>query len=481
MLTPDILDIRLPYQWVPRPYQEPLWQYLASGGTRAVACWHRRSGKDEVGLHHVACAAHRRVGNYWYMLPQYGQARKSMWDAVNPHSGKRRIEEAFPAEIIRHPREQEMLIPFKNGSTFQLVGSDNFNSLVGSPPVGLVFSEYALSDPSAWGYLRPILLENHGWAMFNSTPRGRNHFHDLLAYAETAPGWFAERLTAEQTGCFTPAELAEELQEIQAEHGADYGRALWLQEYFCSFDAAIPGSIWGDCVRQAEESGRICEFPLDPSLPLYTAWDLGRTDDTAIWWYQITPTRIDIVDHHSSSMKDMPYYMDLLEEKRQAHGVPYARHYLPHDALPRTLAAGGKSILQQCTDAGKRHPALGSFVIGRRLDVQEGIQAARATFPHCRFHATRTHAGLDCLRQYHRAWDAEAKVFTDHPEHDWSSHSADAFRYLSLSWKRTDVRQPDSPLIDRLLASNPDRMAFGSLKAQHLARKRREREARSYG
>jgi hypothetical protein len=400
-----------------------------------------------------------------------------MWDAVNPHTGRRRIDEAFPQEIRRTTREQEMLIVFKNGSTFQLVGSDNFNSLVGSPPVGLVFSEYALSDPSAWGYLRPILLENHGWAIFNSTPRGRNHFHSLLEFAEHEPDWFAERLTATQTGCFSDDQLQSELREIQAEHGDDYGRALWLQEYFASFDAAIPGSIWGDCVRQMEESGRIVDLAVDPLQPLYTAWDLGRTDDTAIWWYQITPTRIDIVDHHSSSMKDIPFYMALLEEKRTQHGVPYGTHYLPHDARPRTLAAGGKSILQQCHDAAKATPTLGRFVIGKRLDVQEGIQAARKTFPYCRFHATRCAKGLNSLRQYHREWDAETKVFQDSPAHDWASHDADAFRYLSLSWKRTDAAKPESPLIDRLLARSPNRLAFKVLREQHFKSRKQTREA----
>lgn len=85
-----------------------------------------------------------------------------MWDAINPHTGKKRIDEAFPLEIRKSTKEQEMMIQFHGGSSFQLVGSDNFNSLVGSPPVGLVFSEYALSNPSAWSYLRPILLENGG-------------------------------------------------------------------------------------------------------------------------------------------------------------------------------------------------------------------------------------------------------------------------------------------------------------------------------
>jgi len=230
-------------------------------------------------------------------------------------------------------------------------------------------------------------------------------------------------------------------------------------------------------VRKAELDGRVLDFAIDPTVPVQTAWDLGRTDDTAIWWYQITPTRIDIVDHHSSSMKDMPFYMDLLEEKRRQHGITYGTHYLPHDARPRTLAAGGKSILQQCHDSARSNEKLGRFVIGKRLDVQEGIQAARKTFPYCRFHKTRTEQGVNCLRQYHREWDTETKVFKDSPEHDWSSHSADAFRYLSLSWKRPDVKQPDAPLMDRMLAQNPSAHSFGQLKEALFRRKRVEREA----
>jgi hypothetical protein len=168
--------IRLPHNnWRPRPYQQDLWKYLEKNGKRAVAIWHRRAGKDEVCLHWSAVAAHTRVGVYWHMLPEANQARKAVWDAVNPHSGLRRINEAFPRELRESTRETDMAIRFKSGSLWQLVGSDNYNSLVGSPPVGVVFSEFALADPSAWGYLRPILAENNGWALFITTPRGRNH------------------------------------------------------------------------------------------------------------------------------------------------------------------------------------------------------------------------------------------------------------------------------------------------------------------
>lgn len=469
--------IVLPYKWKPRWYQDNLWEYLRNGGRHAVECAHRRWGKDEVCLHHTACAMHERVGNYGHMLPEYAQGRKAIWDAVNPHTGKKRIDEAFPLEIRRRTNEQEMKIETLNHSTWQVLGSDNYNALMGTAYAGLVKSEEALSNPGAIGYLSPIVRENKGWMLHISTPRGRNHFHALLTTAMKTPGWFGEISTAEYTKVFTEHDLQEELQILQDLHGVDYGLAVYLQEYFCSFDAAIPGSIWGDCVRLAEQQGRVCTFAMDPAQPVYTAWDLGRTDDTAIWFYQITPHRIDVFDHHSSSLKDMDFYMNLLEEKRSQYGATYGTHYLPHDARPRTLAAGGKSILQQCHDAAKVNPALGRFVIGKRLDVQEGIQAARKTFPFCRFHDTRCEKGLNSLRQYHREWDPDTKVFRDSPEHDWSSHDADAFRYLSLSWKRTDSKQPDSPLIDKLLAQNPSAQSFGQLKQRHFRKLRAQRQA----
>ena len=159
------MAIQLPHNWAPRSYQQALWNYLWSGGRRASAVWHRRAGKDEVCLHWAAVSAHARKGNYWHMLPQAKQARKALWDSINPHTGLRRIDEAFPISLRAATREQEMQIVFKNGSTWQVLGSDNYNALVGSPPVGLVFSEWALADPSAWALLRPILLENQGWAL----------------------------------------------------------------------------------------------------------------------------------------------------------------------------------------------------------------------------------------------------------------------------------------------------------------------------
>lgn len=463
--------IRLPHLWTPREYQRPLWTYLSKGGKRAVAKWHRRAGKDDVFLHHTAVAAHERVGNYWYLLPEYSQARKSMWDSVNPHSGKRRIDEAFPKEIRKRYSEQEMMVGFHNGSTFQLVGSDNFNSLVGSPPIGLVFSEYALSNPAAWAYLMPILEENGGWAGFNGTPRGNNHYKALCRLAQTENGWFYDERNADQTSVFTEEQLASILRQLQATHGDDYGKALFLQEYYGSFDAAIPGSVWGDCLDKAQVAGRIGRVKVDPAVLVHTAWDLGRTDATAIWFYQHVGAEIHVVGYHESALKDIPYYANFLREKKKEWGIQYGTHWLPHDARARTLAAGGKSIQQQMIDED-----VGRIVIAKRLDHVDGIQGARATFPYCWFDADACEYGIEVLRNYHYEWDEEKRVFTSMPAHDWASHGASAFRTLSLSWKRPKQASPGAPIQDRATNSYAGDITFGALKTRHLDKMRRARD-----
>ncbi len=203
--------IRLPNNWDPRAYQRPLWDYLEAGGRHAVAVWHRRSGKDDVALHRTCIAAHERVGNYWHMLPEYSHARKAIWDAINPNSGLRRVDEAFPLAIRRSTNNQEMKIELKSGSIWQLVGSDNFNALIGSPPIGIVYSEWAVANPKSHGYLRPILAENNGWSLFIYTSRGYNHGFTTYEAARKDHKSFAQRLTVDDTSVFNRETLESEL------------------------------------------------------------------------------------------------------------------------------------------------------------------------------------------------------------------------------------------------------------------------------
>lgn len=221
-------EVEIPNEWNPRKYQRDLWKYLCNGGKRAVAIWHRRAGKDSLSLNWTAKAMLNRVGVYWHMLPLNTQARKVVWDAIDK-KGRRVIDQVFPVPLRKSVNSQEMKIEFWNGSIWQCVGSDNYNALVGSNPVGVVFSEYSLADPAAWDFIRPILAENGGWALFIYTPRGQNHGYTLYNNA-IAAGWFAQVLTVEDT-------QAIDLSVVDEERRAGMPEAMIQQEFYCSFDA----------------------------------------------------------------------------------------------------------------------------------------------------------------------------------------------------------------------------------------------------
>ena len=209
---------QIPNHWGPRPYQSELWNYLAAGGVRADVAAHRRWGKDEVALHWTAFCAVQKAGLYWHMLPEAGQARRAIWTAVNPHTGRKRIDEAFPKAVRARTLDSEMRIELKNGSVWQVLGSDNYDSLVGAPPMGVVLSEWALAKPEAWTYLRPILAENGGWALFIWTPRGRNHATRAFdARSLDADTWFTQKSPATETNVFSPDQLEREKAELISE------------------------------------------------------------------------------------------------------------------------------------------------------------------------------------------------------------------------------------------------------------------------
>jgi len=414
--------VRLPNSWRPRPYQLKLWNYLESGGKRAAAVWHRRAGKDDVALHWAAVAAHQRIGTYWHMLPEAKQARKVIWEAVNPHTGRRRIDDAFPHAIRAGSREDEMIIRFKSGSTWQVVGSDNYNSLVGAPPVGIVMSEYALAKPQAWDFLRPILAENGGWALFIYTARGENHGKDLYDMAKGNEAWFAERLTVEDTKAIALAIIEEERRSGMSE-------AMIQQEYYCSFSAPVAGSYYGELINKAEAEKRIGIVPYDTGALVTTAWDLGYGDDTAIWFAQIVGREERIIDYYENRGVGLDHYAKVLKEKPYV----YHKHLLPHDGAKGELIAGTTIVKQAQALLGEKN-----IEVQPRLSVEEGINAGRALLAKCRIDDGRCAQGLKALKLYRRDWNEDRKVFSDRPRHDWTSHAADAWRGLALGLKAPD-------------------------------------------
>ncbi len=432
--------IDLPNNWAPRDYQLPLWSYLENGGKRAVCAWHRRAGKDEVFLHWGAvCANTQSPGNYWHMLPEAAQAKKAIWEAVNPHTGRRRIDEAFPIELRENTRENDMFIRFKNGSTWQVVGSDNFMSLIGSPPKGVSFSEYKLADPNAWAYLQPILEENGGWAAFISTTQGRNHFHALYEFArqemEAGRDWFAQTLTVDDTKAIPLERVESHRRQLVFERGPVEADALIRQEYYCSWDAAVLGSLYGSTLEILESMvpPRITKVPYDPGFPVEVWWDLGIGDDCALWFTQKVGRETRVIDCYSSFGSGVDHYVRVLNgqlaggEHRRQYTYAQTACVLPHDAGHGQFSQrGGRSlgkVLAQ--DYGFRNR-----IVPRTRSLMWSINQVRTFLLTCVFDADKCRSGLEALRMYRKKQhhDGTRTFYSDEPQHDWTSHFADAFR-----------------------------------------------------
>lgn len=428
------MRVRLPNNWTPREYQRAVWLHLESGGLRADVAAHRRWGKDDVALNWAAVAAHKRVGTYWHLLPEASQARKAIWDAINPHTGRRRIDEAFPPAIRAATREVDMLIRFRNGSTWQVVGSDNYNSLVGSPPVGVVFSEWSLARPEAWTYMRPILAENGGWAIFIWTPRGRNHATMAFDARRVDPNWFTLRSQATATTVFTPEQLDREKAELVAETGSqEEGEAKFNQEYLVDFDAATPGSYYGSLINAAENEQRITRVPYDPGLKVDTAWDLGIDDYTAIWFFQQVGREVRAIDYFETSGVGL---QSIVQQAIASKPYIFGSHHLPHDVMVRELGAAGKTRFETLTGLG-----VTPIGVGVAQDPEERVNASRLMIPVTWFDAEKCALGLNRLRAYRKRWNRSTSSFTG-PLHDDASHGADAFGEYAINRRGIAAPKP---------------------------------------
>ena len=465
--------IRLPNSWQPRPYQIQAWEYLERGGRHAELIWHRRSGKDEISLHHTACKAFERVAGYWHMLPEYSQARKAIWDAVNPHTGKRRIDEAFPPELRQATRNQEMQIVFKNGSTWQVVGSDRFDSLVGSSPAGIVYSEWALANPNARAYLRPMIMENHGWQIFITTPRGRNHAYTTYQAATKDPNAFAQILDATQTGIWTPEQLEIELQAYIAEFGEDYGRSKFEQEYLCSFDAANMGAILARAIGVQEQAGMISDdIDFDHfGQPIQISADLGRRDTATWWFWQPHIGGYHVIDHDSGWGIDAEEWAHRLKEKIQQYQIAgrktaLGKIWLPHDAIAKTFAAKRSAVEIFIDVFGSDKVA-----ITPASRISDRINAARVLMPRIAFNETRCSKGLEALRAWSYAYDEEKKIFSSEPEHDWASHDGDGFSYGCLIMRQAEPPRTELSIIRGVTVGNHHNVTLDELWAMTPTRR----------
>jgi hypothetical protein len=333
-------------------------------------------------------------------------------------------------------QDDDMFLELTNGATFQLIGSDRYDSTVGSGPKGIAYSEWALSNPSAWAYHSPMIRESGGFAAFITTPRGNNHAKTMSDRARGNDSWFHQVLNIEDTGALTEEETAEALAEYQDLHGKELGLAIFEQEYMCSFSGAMVGSYWGADVARAEREGRIAETAIDRSQPVHTAWDLGKAVNNPIWCFQVINNRINVVDFFRPDSDDLEDWCAWLDGKGY-HG----NDYVPDDVLDPVW--GSKHTRWDMLKAKKRNPKL-----VKRIAVAEGIHAGREAIKIANFHAgsdergERVGLGVDGLKNYRREWDDELKTFRENPVKDWAEHIGSSWRYLGLAWREVKAAKP---------------------------------------
>lgn len=396
-----------------RKYQLDGWKALESGAKRAALVWPRRAGKDTLSLAWTCFDALRSVGNYWHLMPEAVQSRKAMWNGIN-REGQRIIDVAFPPEIRDKTLDNEMFIRLANGSTIQFGGSDRYDALVGSNPRGVVFSEYAIANPRAYDFVRPILAENDGWSLFPYTPRGRNHGFELFERLGADSQSFAQLLTCDDTGHMSAQALATERKEMSEE--------LFLQEYFCDWNYGLEGAYYAKQMNRATNEGRVCDVPYNEGLPVWAVFDIGFDDATAIWFVQIEPGgRPMFIDYHETSGEQLKYYADLLASKPYTYGEVII---LPHDASAERL--GMESVENQLRDLGWP-----SRVLKVERNIQPGIEAARVLINKACFDEEKTRQGRAALSAYVHEYDERNHVFKPKPLHNWASDGADSFRYAA--------------------------------------------------
>jgi phage terminase large subunit len=383
---------------------------------------HRRAGKTVATLNDTVKRAvmdGKQDGRYAYIAPFYSQAKMVAWDYLLKYT-----------EPIRTAANvSELSVDLINRSRVRLFGADNPDSLRGIYLDGATLDEVADMKPRIWGeVIRPLLADRGGWATFIGTPKGKNEFHRIWKNALSDPAWYTLLLKASQSGLVSADELAEVRKHITEDQ--------YEQEFECSFEAAILGAFYGRDLVKLDQAGRItAECRHDPTLPVHTAWDLGFRDDTAIWWYQVVRNEIHVIDFHASSGQNIEFYAELIASRPYKYG----RHWLPHDARAKTLASGGRSIIEQLA----QHLDIKTLTIAPELSVQDGIQAVRMMLPRVWFHPD-CEEGIEALRQYQREWDEDKNAFKERPRHDWTSHPADAFRMMAVAWQH-EAPKPKAP------------------------------------
>lgn len=404
----------------PRQYQMPIVDAIENKGFKKVLCiMPRRSGKDIVAFNLCIRQALRQICVIYYILPTYAQGKKVIFDSITNEG--MRIIDYIPKEVISSINVQELKIKFINGSLLQVVGSDNFDSLMGTNPKWCVFSEYALQDPRAYPLIRPILAANNGTAIFLSTPRGKNHLYNLYQVAKQNPTeWFHSKLTLDDTNHIPLWEIEKDRAEGQMSED------LIQQEYYTSFDRGVEGSYYAKYLDRMRVKGQIGIVPWEPGFKVHTAWDLGVRDSTTIIFFQTIGQSIRIIDCYENQKVGLEHYAKVVQQKEYSYG----RHIAPHDIKVQEFGSGITRI-EKARQLGIK------FTIAHDVSIEDGIECVRSNLAKIWIDESQCADLIKALENYRQEFDSKREVYREQPLHDWSSHWADAMRYLCISLPKT--------------------------------------------
>jgi phage terminase large subunit len=418
-----VAEIVIPY--TPRPLQKVLHAALESHRFSVAVC-HRRFGKTVLAVNQlIKCALLCQLPRprYAYIAPFRNQAKDIAWNYLKHYTA------VIPDVQVN---ETELRVDLPTGASIRIYGADNEDALRGIYLDGVVLDEYGLMSTTIWGeVLRPLLSDRQGWAFFIGTPNGRNQFYELIhgnsewIGAKQDPAWFYTEYRASESGVLPQAELDDARRTMTTDQ--------YLQEYECSFEAAIKGAVFARELQQARESGRITRVAHEPLLAVDTAWDLGMDDATAIWFSQSVPGgEIRLLGYYENRGLGLNHYVGILRDTAVKWGFVYGDHFLPHDVEVKELGTG-VSRLETLRSLG-----LNAAITVAKMPLSDGISATRMLLPKCWFNETACVKGLDALRNYRWRPDTANPTSDSQPVHDWASHGADALRTLACAPRRVE-------------------------------------------
>lgn len=412
---------RVVIPYAPRPQFQP---FHARTERWACIVAHRRAGKTVAAINDkIKGALKTSAANarYGYIAPFRNQAKAIAWDYLKHFSGP------VPGITVN---ESELRIDYPNGSQIRLFGADNPDAMRGLYFDHVTLDEYADMDPTIWPLvIRPALADRKGGATFIGTPKGRNDFWRIWAGddetgwpgATKDPAWFSLMLKASETGIIPPDELA----DLRRTSSQDQ----YEQEFECSFEAAIRGAFYAEELRRMKAEKRICRIPIDRSIRVWTAWDLGVSDSTAIIFGQTVGREERIIDYYEGSGVGLDHYARVLRDKDYV----YSEHIFPHDIQHRELSTGLS-----------RMETLRSLGITARVApihaIMDGINATRRYMDRLWIDEDRCKRFLEAITQYRREYDEKLKTFKLNPLHDWTSHGADALRTRAALAPTAEIR-----------------------------------------